>query len=90
MGYEGMKCKVCGKKYHWCSSCGCYDLADHLYSDGWCSIDCWKCGGEYKEIVELWKKVCTMPEDRIKAVEALMDDYDEHRVEHVRWEGHLQ
>ena len=41
-----MECKTCGKKYHWCSSCG----SCHPEDIGFCSNGCWKSSEEYCEI----------------------------------------
>jgi len=40
-----MKCKACGKKVHYCSSC----VTDRMFDKGFCSENCYKESEEYKE-----------------------------------------
>lgn len=48
-----MNCIKCGKKYHWCSSCGFSFPEDH----GYCSNDCFVNSDEYKDVVGRFKLV---------------------------------
>jgi hypothetical protein len=34
-----MKCKLCGKEFHWCHNCG-YDRQLHPLAYGYCSEKC--------------------------------------------------
>lgn len=38
-----MKCKVCGRDFHYCTNCG-YDVETHPLSEGFCSWECSKIG----------------------------------------------
>ncbi len=42
-----MKCKMCGKVFHYCSSCDSIDYHDL----GFCSADCWKSSKEFQDII---------------------------------------
>ena len=35
-----MKCKHCGRKFHWCPNCGLDGL--EAESEGYCCDECWK------------------------------------------------
>ena len=39
-----MECKICDRKYHYCSSC----YADRYMFYGYCSEKCWHDSAEYK------------------------------------------
>ena len=42
-----MQCKKCGKKYHWCSSCG----PDFPNDEGYCSDECFENSEETKNVM---------------------------------------
>lgn len=47
------KCSQCGKKFHWCTSCG-WDEELHPMSEGFCSQACLIAGGgrTYAEVTD--------------------------------------
>ena len=47
-----MKCKKCGKVFHYCTSCDCIPSC----SQGFCSDECWEESNEYKNEKEKFLK----------------------------------
>jgi len=52
-----MKCKECGTKVHYCTSCD----PDDILENGYCSQKCWESSEEYKEtkinFIFFWKSL---------------------------------
>ncbi len=44
-----MKCKTCGKKYHYCYSCG----YDRYLSEGYCDKNCYEKSKEFNQMKQL-------------------------------------
>ena len=44
-------CKICNKKYHFCSSCGCNSPFELNYHDIYCSTTCFEKSKQYNDII---------------------------------------
>lgn len=78
-----MNCKNCGKKYHYCTSCGPIDYCD----EGYCSDKCWRGSKEYQNIKIDFLNFCRSlnKEQRQFFINYISDGYINYNYESEEW-----
>lgn len=75
-------CKVCGTKFHACSSCG----LEHQWEYEYCNMTCWKASDIYKDIHKTCKDVAEQLSTDIKQKLLSIvsnDDYQDIFIEYL-------
>jgi len=75
-----MICELCGRKFHYCSSCGfvCYGM-----DEGYCSDECWRKSDEYKEAFGNFKNfIKNMDKEELTFLLSILDgEYDSYEMD---------